>query len=375
MLASLTITTFDKEEKHVNTQGKMVIDYDAQTVTMQAQDDSSVDFSADALLTWDSREDVDEDALELVLGKATNFRGDELLIDMSQVTVATILYGGEKGRFFLIDSNPESCLDMIAIFGYAYEFSIDSFMLGWQDTDYADMSGDVTLEMALERFDLNLRDDSVHDFSTELSMDWYRETWYDDVYNEYGWYDYHSSSRWGLVVNGALLQIGSDVYVDNAGSMRYCDGCESVDRNEFMAVEMRSNDPIAMMQVDMDIDFTVSEDDGFMKIIMDHCRVVWDGDVYVDTGIVPRITDKDDRSDTSPTPSTPTQNNKEPSTSPTTSQTNSSAIVQQTTDSEALNDVSGNNTNSTDTPSSESRRRIGCGWKVFVACLVGWLLF
>eukprot|EP00977_Amphora_coffeiformis_P007801 scaffold1697_cov180-Amphora_coffeaeformis.AAC.37 len=262
--------------QYLNMSADLYIDVEAQSFDLKAQDNARADFIGGVGISWLSQDSTGDDIVTLEYWNATNFVGSKPYASMEPGSLGSVTDDGVRGTFNLI-SGADSWLQVNATFGYMWdEFeevflaSFDRIAVGWQGDAITDLTGTCTLGIAGEYFGAVLRDTEVAAFFANFSAGWYSNT----------------ASDWGFSIGKALLEIGSEVDVDSTASFRYCDVCAESNFNPYGIFYIGSSSA-ANMQMDMEMNFTWVEDDEYLQVVMDHCRMVWKDTVYVETGILP----------------------------------------------------------------------------------------
>ena len=279
----------------------MLIDYEAKNLVVHAQDNAKLDFVTDLGLSWYSESngadvlesDSEDDVLYLEVLNMTSFGGDKLYADFKPSELGTVSDSGNRGSLTLL-SKPGAYLELMTDFEYEWDdatevfsLKLDEISVGWKGDSLTSASGVFSIDIDSETIGLELRDTSVKVFDADFLVSWYSE----------------SDDDWGLILNKAVLERGSDLDVNSTGAFRFrrletnANIFDDIVGDPFGELEMKSTS-LANMQMEMGLNFTWSEAEEYLQVVMDHCRMAYRDTVYIDQGIA-AVASSDER----PTPS------------------------------------------------------------------------
>lgn len=269
--------------QYVNMSGNLFIDYISQAIAVHVEDDANMDLTIDIGLEWYSEDDSteEEDVLHLEHFDVASFDKSDIYVDLATGPLGTLYEEGKRASL-TVSSLPGAKLQLETTLQYSWNETIDVFratfdeiVIGWEGVSKTNAAGDFVVDLDADTIDFTLEDSTVEPFLAVVSLSWY------DV----------SDSNWGLDVKNAFLRTGNFIDLNGSGSFRFRHvhketGIFVQDNGDpFGALDFRSKSSSATMQLDMGMNFTWFEDDEYLQVVLDKCRMVFKEEVYLDTGV------------------------------------------------------------------------------------------
>ena len=198
-------------------------------------------------------------------------------MDLVNGNIGTISDDGKRASVQLMSADGP-LLHIEADMGYEWDDDLEIFVatlnqlkLEWKEDGIMDVRGNASMNFDAETISFSVVDDSVEFFQVEMASNWYS----------------NSSDDWGLIIDQVFVKRQESVELDSSALFQYRTihpetGIfveeEGIPFGLFETKTLSS----ATMQLDMAMNFTLFEDDDFLQIMMDNCRMQFDETVYID---------------------------------------------------------------------------------------------
>ena len=264
--------------QYMESSGNILTDRLQESITIQFEDSARIDMEVNGDLSWFSEsEESTDNRLFSNYFNATNFNGSDLYVDLANGNIGIMSDDGKRASVQLMSADGP-LLHIEADMGYEWDDDLEVFVatlnqlkLEWKEDGIMDVRGNASMNFDAETISFSVVDDSVEFFQVEMASNWYS----------------NSSDDWGLIIDQVFVKRQESVELDSSALFQYRTihpetGIfveeEGIPFGLFETKTLSS----ATMQLDMAMNFTLFEDDDFLQIMMDNCRMQFDETVYID---------------------------------------------------------------------------------------------